>query len=381
MKNGSNKLVSIKHISNQKPVTRNSKFMRQTLSTLLLLLIFPLSQAQEKRVSLLFAGDAMQHLPQVRAAQTKSGYNYDSCFYLLKDKISSADIACVNFETTLGGKPYSGYPMFSSPDEFAFGLKDAGFDIFFLANNHVVDKGRRGFERTLNVLDSIGIKYTGAFKSKNTRGLNYPLMIIKNGIRIAFLNYTYDTNGLPVTAPNIVNVIDTLQMKSDLRLTLLYNPDIVIANMHWGDEYRTFPNAEQKKLADFLFRNGVRIIIGNHPHVVQPLVTNEVNGEIESVVYYSLGNFVSNQQKVNTDGGALAEIVISKADDDSSVTIESCNYSLVWVRKYTKNGKLNYTLIPVEEHKKTSIPVLTPQELQKMNIFATNADKIIGRKN
>ena len=151
--------------------------------------------------------------------------------------------------------------------------------------------------------------------------------------------------------------------------------------MHWGDEYRTFPNAEQKKLADFLFRNGVRIIIGNHPHVVQPLITNEVNGEIESVVYYSLGNFVSNQQKVNTDGGALAEIVISKADDDSSVTIESCNYSLVWVRKYTKNGKLNYTLIPVEEHKKTSIPVLTPQELQKMNIIATNADKIIGRKN
>ena len=354
--------------------------MNRTFSTLLLLFIFSLSQAQEKRVSLLFAGDAMQHLPQVHAAQTKTGYNYDSCFYLLKNKISSADIACVNFETSLGGKPYSGYPQFSSPDEFAFGLKDAGFDVFFLANNHVVDKGRRGFERTLGVLDSIGIKYTGAFKSKNTRGLNYPLMIIKNGIRIAFLNYTYDTNGLPVTAPNIVNVIDTTQMKSDLRLTQLYNPDIVIANMHWGDEYVTNPNTRQKKLADFLFRNGVRIIIGNHPHVVQPLVKNKVDGEIESVVYYSLGNFVSNQQKVNTDGGALAEIVISKTDDDSRVKIESCDYSLVWVRKQIEKGKLNYTLIPVEEHKKTAISVLTPQELQKMNIFVTNADKIIGRK-
>ena len=352
--------------------------MRFIFSTFLLLLIFPLSQAQEKRVSLLFAGDAMQHLPQVRAAQTKTGYNYDSCFYLLKDKISSADIACVNFETTLGGKPYSGYPMFSSPDEFAFGLKDAGFDIFFLANNHVVDKGRRGFERTLSVLDSIGIKYTGAFKSKNTRGLNYPLMIIKNGIRIAFLNYTYDTNGLPVTAPNIVNVIDTLQMKSDLRLTQLYNPDIVIANMHWGDEYRTFPNAEQKKLADFLFRNGVRIIIGNHPHVVQPLAKNKTNNEIETVVYYSLGNFVSNQQKINTDGGAMAEIVIHMADDNSPVKIISCSYSLIWVRKHTENGKLKYTVIPVEEHKKKAIPELTPEEWQKMNIFATKADQLIG---
>ena len=352
--------------------------MRFTASTLFLLFAFSLSQAREKQVRLIFAGDAMQHLPQIRAAQVSDGYNYDSCFYLLKEKITSADIACVNFETTLAGKPYSGYPQFSAPDEFAFGLKDAGFDVFFLANNHVVDKGRRGVERTLVVLDSIGIKHTGVFRSKNSRGLNYPLMAIKNGIRIAFLNYTYDTNGLPVTAPHIVNVIDTLQMKSDLRLTQLYNPDIVIANMHWGDEYVTRPNAEQKRLAGFLFRNGVRIIIGNHPHVVQPLIKNKINGEIETVVYYSLGNFVSNQQKINTDGGALAEIVLSMADENSPVKIISCSYSLIWVRKYTENGKLKYTVIPVEEDKKRIISELTPEEWQKMNIFAANADQLIG---
>lgn len=352
--------------------------MRFTASTLFLFLAFSLSQAQEKQVRLIFAGDAMQHLPQIRAAQTPDGYNYDSCFYLLKEKIASADIACVNFETTLAGKPYSGYPQFSAPDEFASGLKDAGFDIFFLANNHVVDKGRRGVERTLGVLDSIGIKHTGVFRSKDFRALNYPLMVIKNGIRIAFLNYTYDTNGLPVTAPHMVNVIDTLQMKSDLRLTQLYNPDIVIANMHWGDEYITRPNAEQKRLASFLFRNGVRIIIGNHPHVVQPLAKNKTNNEIETVVYYSLGNFVSNQQKINTDGGAMAEIVIHMTDDNSPVKIKSCSYSLIWVRKHTENGKLKYTLIPVEEHKKKAIPELTPEEWQKMNIFATKADQLIG---
>ncbi len=352
--------------------------MRFIVSALLLLLTVSLSQAQEKRIRLLFAGDAMQHLPQIHAAQTQNGYNYDSCFYLLKEKISSADLACVNFETTLAGKPYSGYPQFSAPDEFAFALKEAGFDLFFLANNHIADKGRRGIERTLRVLDSIGIKHTGVFSSKSSRGLKYPLMIIKNGIRIAFLNYTYDTNGLAVTGPNTVNVIDTLQIKRDLGLTQLYNPDVVIANMHWGDEYRTYPNKEQRELAGYLFRNGVRIIIGNHPHVVQPLVKNNVNGEIDAVVHYSLGNFISNQQKINTDGGAMAEIVVSKADDNSPVKIESCHYSLVWVRKYTESGKLKYRIIPVQSNKKKVIPELTSPEWQKMNIFATNAEQLIG---
>lgn len=355
--------------------------MKPVVATLLLLFTFPLSQAQEKRVSLIFAGDAMQHLPQIHAARTSSGYDYDSCFCLLKNKISRADIACVNFETTLGGEPYTGYPRFSAPDEFASGLKDAGFDLFFLANNHVADKGRRGIERTLGVLDSIGIKHTGVFRSKRDRGLNYPLMIIKNGIRIAFLNYTYDTNGLPVTAPHRVNVTDTLQIRRDLRLARLYNPDIVIAGMHWGDEYATRPNAGQQKLSDFLFRNGVRIVIGSHPHVVQPSVKKVADDEIETVVYYSLGNFISNQEKIHTDGGALAEIVISKSDENKAVKIESCSYSLVWVRKYAENGKMKYRLIPVDEQKKTSLPVLSPRELQKMNIFAANADKIIGGKN
>lgn len=335
---------------------------------------------QEKRVSLLFVGDAMQHLPQVHAAKTADGYNYDSCFYLLKDKISNADIACVNFETTLGGKPYTGYPMFSSPAEFAEGLKTSGFDVFFLANNHILDRGKRGVENTIDVLDSLKVKQTGVFKSKFTRGLNYPLMIIKNGIRIAFLNYTYDTNGLKVVPPNIVNLIDTIQIKKDLRLTQLYNPDIIIANMHWGEEYIVKQNREQKQLADFLIRNGVRIIIGNHPHVVQPLIKNITDNKIESVVYYSLGNFISNQQKVNTDGGAIAEITIKKINEHT-IEIESCDYSLAWVRKFTKDGKVKYVLIPSYMDLDEINPPLTAEELQKMNIFVSNANKIIRAGN
>ena len=340
--------------------------------------LFASLQAQESKVSLLFAGDAMQHMPQVNAARTVNGYNYDSCFYLIKDKISAADVAGINFETTLAGKPFTGYPMFSSPDEFAFSLKNTGFDIFFQASNHAVDRGRKGLERTIDMLDSIGVKHTGVFKSEETRNLYYPLMIIKNGIRIAFLNYVYDTNGLPVREPNIVNLIDTTQIIRDLRLTKLYKPDIIIAHMHWGEEYQTFPSKAQKNLTNLLFNNGVRIIIGHHPHVVQPLIVNKENNAIKNVVYYSLGNFISNQQKVNTDGGMLAEIVISKAEDEE-VVIESCDYSLVWVRKYMVKNKYNYVLIPSWEPENHKIPDMNTWEKQKMNTFVKNAERIIHK--
>ena len=351
--------------------------MRKTLCLICLVVIASV-QAQESRVSLVFVGDAMQHMPQVNAARTAEGYNYDSCFYLIKDKISAADLAGVNFETTLAGKPFKGYPMFSSPDEFAFSLKDTGFDIFFQASNHAVDRGRKGLERTIDMLDSIGVKHTGVFKSNETRKLYYPLMTVKNGIRIAFLNYVYDTNGLPVTEPNIVNLIDTVQILRDLQLTKLYKPDIVIAHMHWGEEYQTFPSRAQKDLTHLLFSNGVRIIIGHHPHVVQPLVINKENNAIKNVVYYSLGNFISNQQKVNTDGGMLAEITISK-EPDKDVVIESCDYSFVWVRKYFANRKNNYVLIPSWQPENQKIPEMNSWEKQKMNTFVKNAEKIVQK--
>lgn len=349
-----------------------------------LLLFFIVSsialQAQKKQVSMLFVGDAMQHMPQVNAAKTKDGgYNYDSCFYLIKERVSAADLAFVNFETTLAGKPYSGYPTFSAPDEFAFGLKDAGFDVFFQANNHAADKGRKGLERTIDRLDSIDIKHTGTFKSKDTRGLYYPLMIIKNGIRIAFLNYSYDTNGIPVPKPNIINAIDTVQIIKDIALAKLYNPDIIIANMHWDEEYMTYPSQQQQKLADLLIKNGVRIVIGNHPHVVQPFVVNKKDDKIGSVVYYSLGNFISNQQKPNTDGGMIAEIVISK-DDNKDIEIDSCTYSLVWVHKYVANKKINYILIPSWIESYEDICGMNDTPKQKMDAFIKNAEKIIHRK-
>jgi poly-gamma-glutamate synthesis protein (capsule biosynthesis protein) len=321
----------------------------------------------------------MQHLPQIDGARMEDGsYRYDSCFYLLQEKISHADLAGVNFETTLAGEPFSGYPLFSAPDAFALALRDAGFDIFFLANNHALDKGSGGVARTIQLLDSIGIRHTGLFANGEKRSLHYPLMVIRNGIRIAFLNYTYDTNGLPVKEPNRVNLLDSQLILEDLQQTRLYRPDIIVAQLHWGEEYHTTPSPEQRCIASLLHRQGVQIIIGHHPHVVQPMVVKREQQHIQSVVYYSLGNFISNQQRELTDGGMLAEIVIRKKDNDSPAMIESCGYSLVWVEKTARKKKIRYRLIPFPTD---SLLPMHAADRERMGNFARRATQIIEKNN
>lgn len=333
--------------------------------------------AQEKRVTLLFAGDAMQHMPQFYAANTDSGYNYAPVFQFVKNHISQFDIAGVNFETTLGGAPYKGYPQFSSPNEFATALYDAGFNFFFTANNHSLDTGKRGLEQTIEFIKELGAKQTGTFKSLERRELTYPLMIIKNGIRIAFLNYTYGTNDIQVEEPNIVNIIDTLLIKKDLKSAELLKPDIMIAVMHWGEEYHTKPSKSQKKIAQFLLDNKVRIVIGHHPHVIQPIQTTKLNDRIINTVFYSLGNFISNQRKPDTDGGMIAEIVLSKAKDEAFVNIESVDYSLVWVHKIFKSGKAVYHILPIDKDDENYQKdfTLTPYEHLMLKGFVDRAIK------
>ncbi len=320
----------------------------------LLVFCFVYLSSQENKVKLLFAGDAMQHITQIKAAQTKDGYDYMSYFKLIKNQIDSADIAIVNLEVTLGGKPYTGYPCFSAPDEFAFELKDVGFDVFLTANNHCLDKRKKGLERTIMMLDSMQLKHLGTYIDEDTRHLRYPLMLIKNGIRIAMLNYTYGTNGIPVQTPNVVNFIDKEQIKKDIDASKAMFADVIIANMHWGDEYKLYPNKEQKDLAEFLVNNGVNIIIGGHPHVVQPIDIRKENDTIKQVIVYSMGNFVSNMSAVNTDGGMMVSLEISK-DENNSVNINSCDYSLVWVHKPIIDGRKQYQLIPVFEYEDEQI--------------------------
>ena len=351
---------------------------KQYIITVILSISLAATVAQERRVTLLFAGDAMMHTPQIYAAKTDSGYYFYSVFDHIRDQIKAADIAGVNLETTFGGEPFTGYPTFSSPKEYATALRQAGFNIFFTANNHALDTGQEGLEQTIQTIREVGAKQTGTFFNQEQRYLLYPLMIIKNGIRIAMLNYTYGTNGLRASSPNIVNLIDTTLIKQDIVATQKLQPDIVIAVMHWGEEYHTQPSVHQKKIAQFLFHHNVRIIIGHHPHLLQTIETQRApNDSITHTVYYSLGNFYSNQRKPNRDGGMLAQIVLSKAHSNATVTIEQADYSLVWVNKYFERGKPVYRILPIQTD--TTGYNLQPHEQWTMDRFEKEAKGVLKR--
>ena len=257
--------------------------------------------ATPSRLTLLFAGDFMQHQTQIDAAKTKDGYDYSDCFKHLKDEISSADIAIGNLEVTLGGKPYTGYPAFSAPDEFLYALHDAGFDIMLTANNHCLDRGQKGLERTIAILDSMDIPYAGTYINDEERSAKYPLLIEENDIRVVLLNYTYGTNGIEVREPNVVNFIDKAVMATDIEKAKEMNPDAIIACMHWGEEYVQLPSKEQIQLAEWLLSQGVDHIIGSHPHVVHPveLRTDSLNNK-QNIFLSSFGHFISTISSINT---------------------------------------------------------------------------------
>ncbi len=280
---------------------------------------------------LLFVGDLMQHQGQINAARTSTGYDYSTCFTYVKEEIKKADLSIANLEVTLGGKPYKGYPAFSAPDEFLTAIHDAGFNVLVTANNHSLDRGKSGLERTIQLIDSLKVPHAGTYINADEREKKYPLLLEKNGFRIALLNYTYGTNGIPVTPPNIVNYIDTAIIAKDIEESKAMKPDAIIACMHWGIEYQSLPDKEQKFLANWLIEKGVNHIIGSHPHVVQPIeVRTDSLTNDKHLVVYSLGNYISNMSARRTDGGLMVRVELVK---DSTVRLNDCEYSLVWTAR------------------------------------------------
>ena len=307
------------------------------------------------RLSLLFAGDIMGHDSQIASAYdaAKKTYDYSSCFRLMKPYVDSVDIAIGNLELTLAGPPYKGYPEFSSPDALAVTLKDIGFDVLVTANNHCVDRGRKGLERTITMLDSFKIAHTGTFKDSMARVNESPLFVEKNGFKLAILNYTYGTNGIPVTKPNVVNHLDTVMMRLDLLEAKEGNPDAIIVFTHWGLEYQSLPGKKEKDLTEFCFKYGAQMVIGSHPHVLQPM---EWRKDKNQFVAYSLGNYISGQRKRYTDGGAMAYLELEKISfeaDSAVTTIDSAGYYLGWVYR-TADSKKDYYLLPVDQVEKES---------------------------
>jgi poly-gamma-glutamate synthesis protein (capsule biosynthesis protein) len=291
----------------------------------------------------------MQHMPQIDAAKMPNGtYDYDSCFSFVANEIKYADFKVANLELTLAGAPYSGYPCFSAPDAIAETLKKTGINLLSTANNHSCDRGSKGITRTLDVIDRLGMYHTGTYRNIAEKMFSHPQIIDIKGFRIAFMSYTYGTNGLPVTYPNIVNMIDTADIANDIKLAKQRNPDMIICLIHWGLEYQLKHNSEQKMLAEFMTSHGINLIIGSHPHVVQPMETQtDADGNIKSAVVYSLGNAVSNQNYEHTDIGAMAHIALVK--NDTATKIADCKYSLILRHRHVENRKTNFYIIPANK--------------------------------
>ena len=313
----------------------------------------------------------MGHDAQINAAYyADSGkYNYHFCFSYLKPFIQSTDIAVGNLEVTLAGEPYKGYPQFSSPDELADALKECGFDILVNANNHALDRGKEGLERTIDVASQKGLIMTGVFESSEERKVKYPLIVEKNNILLAILNYTYGTNGLVSSPPNVINYIDTSIIHDDIMKARQVNPDFIIACIHWGNEYQRDPDETQRAIARFLIREGVNAIIGSHPHVVQPVEVQYYGADSSDfkLVVYSLGNFISNQREQYRDGGIMLRLELTKVQ---KTIITDFSYLPVWVQKPVINGNTRFRLIPANlpDAKNESLK-LTNEEMERLDHF------------
>ncbi len=287
-------------------------------------LVFGLDEAE-----LLFAGDAMQHVAQRDAARTPSGdYDFSQCFRGIASMATSADLAVVNLETPVGCPPYAGYPCFSAPAVYARELRDAGFDLF---------------------LDSLGVRHVGTYSDAAAREAALPLTVTVNGIRIAFLNYTYGTNGISPRDGVVVDYIDHELMAADVARARESGPDLIAVCIHWGDEYHLLPNRAQKATADFLESLGVDLIIGGHPHVIQPMEfrPNAYFPDKNIFLVYSLGNFISNMKKPDTRGGAVARVRMQR-DFAGKVRLLDADYGLVFTEPGTSPAD-NFRVVPLEE--------------------------------
>lgn len=332
------------------------------------------SVPEARTLRLLFAGDLMQHTPQIKAALQPDGtYDYTECFAQVKPEIEWADVAIANLETTLAGPPYSGYPTFSAPDDYLRGIRQAGFDVLTTANNHCVDTRRRGLERTIQMMDSLEIPHLGTYRDSLARSESYPFMLERNGLRVVLLNFTYDTNGIPVEPPNVVNMMDTTEIARDLEVARQMQPDAIIAIPHWGIEYQTLPSKEQRQMAQWLTDHGVDYVIGGHPHVAQPL---ELSEDSCHLVAWSMGNVVSNQSKPNTYGGYMVRMELTKRD--TLTTLSLCDYMLYWVSRPPDNGyRHQYRILSVDEPDS----LLTATERQRRDSIRTAMRQLMQQHN
>lgn len=323
-------------------------------------------------------GDVMCHNTQYWDAYIKETDDYDFSYVFddISHYIESSDIAIGSLETSFAGKErgYSNYPIFNSPDNLAYSLKNIGLDVISTAGNHCLDMGFSGLSRTIDVLDDAGISHLGTYKTQEDRD-NILFKYVKD-VKIAFINYTYGTNGIPIPSEKefCVNLIDKDLIKKDIESAKAQNADIIVSCMHWGTEYRTSANSEQEELADFLFQNGVDIILGNHPHVLEQMeqrtITLEDGTVKDGFVIYALGNFICDQNAENTRNSIILNLEITK-HSDGKISIDKVDYVPIYMYKGASSSlrrmkllDINKTIADYEAGTNTSVNQATYNNLK-----------------
>ncbi|MGL6281117.1 MAG: CapA family protein [Microcoleaceae cyanobacterium] len=336
-----------------------------------------------KKATLMAVGDIMMHGSQIKSgfnSQTKS-YDFQVFFNDVKSIISQADWAIANLETPLAGAgaKYTGYPMFNAPAELADAIKSAGFNILTTTNNHSLDRGEKGVLKTLEHLKERDLLAVGTADSDaNAEKI---LMVEKAEIKMAILAYTYGTNGIPIPKGKnyLVSVINEPQIVKDILRARKQGADIVTVALHFGTEYQRQPNHEQKKLVSQLVKAGADIILGSHPHVVQPYEIFELAGEKgkkrKAVAIYSMGNFISGQRGNYKDLGVIFQVNLEKQFPDKTVTITDVKTIPTWVQRYTDKGKMQYRVLPIAEVlEKRKDKFLTSADYSKLEKYLSSME-------
>lgn len=296
-------------------------------------------------------GDLMVKRYIISDAKLANGtYAFDPLFDKVAPILKKADLTIGNLETTFARpgdekRRKSKGPLFKCPDELGSALKRAGFDVLITANNHCMDFGTNGLDRTIQILNKNGIEHTGTFESVN-ESKKYLIQNIK-GIKVGILAYTSGLNGIPLPSrqPWRVNLIRPKKIIADIRY-LKKHVDLVILYLHSGKEYSHVPNRRQKRLVNLMFKHGAHIILGSHPHVLQPL---NIRGKNQLVIY-SLGNFISTKLKENphTQSSIILNIKVKK-NKEGKIIITETDYLPTLVNQKFDNGRIKTEVIPIRE--------------------------------
>ena len=340
-----------------------------------------ISSEAETKARFIFIGDIMAHKQQLDAAYHKGTYDFSPQFRRIRPMLENSFLIG-NLETTFSGTGkklrYAGYPMFNTPDSLAENLKDLNIDLLTLANNHILDRGAAGARRTVEVLNDLDLKWIGLGIDDVPE--NDAIVLENDGIRAAFINHSYGSNLYPKSSDVQLNIISEENIAESLERAKNLSPDIIIACFHWGNEYHFSPSIHQKRAAECAFNNGADLIIGTHPHVLQPVEirVSSIDNSVKAVAW-SLGNFVSFQRTQPRERTCILAVEFVKNDDYGRTRISKISVAPLYVvAPGQKRTEVTYAGTDENIINELDFDGLTGNQIEKLRLIGRNVLDFLG---